>query len=148
VHADNSDLGETLKAVAGVSGMSIRGDIAASRVYGVYGPGSPRQVITDLLAGSGYNFILVGLTPEGVPRELLLSPEMTKSPPGTNAGQGSESATLHSADADARTPGQLGPGAIAHVPPPPPEDPEVRAQQNMRRLQQMRDSMQRQNLPK
>jgi len=148
IEAENSDLEEILKAVAGLSGMAIDGEIKSSRVYGVYGPGSPRSVLTDLLAGSGYNFMMVGVTDEGVPRELLLSTEKGKSPPGSAAPASTVAANLREVpDTGEREEEQLGPGAIAHVPPPPPQDPQERVQQNLQRLKQMREHMKQQNVP-
>jgi len=46
---------------------------AGQRVFGKYGPGAPRAVLSDLLAGSGYNIVMLGITPTGTPRELSLS---------------------------------------------------------------------------
>ena len=148
IEAENSDLEEILKAVAGLSGMAIDGEIKSSRVYGVYGPGSPRGVLTDLLAGSGYNFMMVGVTDEGVPRELLLSTEKGKSPPSSPAPASAVAANIREVpDAGEREEEQLGPGVIAHVPPPPSQDPEERVQQNLQRLKQMREHMKEQNVP-
>jgi hypothetical protein len=44
-----------------------------SRVFGVYGPGSPRDVISELLDGAGYNFLMVGSSDAGMPREIVLT---------------------------------------------------------------------------
>jgi len=148
IEADNSDLGEILKAVAGLSGMAIDGEIISSRVYGIYGPGSPRGVLTDLLAGSGYNFMMVGVSDEGVPRELLLSAEKGKSAPASSSPASAVAANVREApDTEGRDEEQLGPGAIAHVPPPPPQDTQERVQQNLQRLKQMRERMKEQNVP-
>ena len=50
---------------------------AAQRIFGQYGPGTPREVLSNLLTGSGYNVLMAGLTPAGTPRELALSPRTT-----------------------------------------------------------------------
>lgn len=73
IDADNSDLRQILTAVAGKSGMTITGLDTTSRVFGVYGPGAPRDVLTNLLSGSGYNFIMTGNNASGFPGEIVLS---------------------------------------------------------------------------
>jgi hypothetical protein len=78
VEASNSDLPQILNQVATMSGITIRGIDGkgingGARVFGVYGPGQPRVVLAALLSGSGYNFIMVGGSGDGAPRELLLT---------------------------------------------------------------------------
>lgn len=75
VAADNSNLSEILKEVAHQSGMTIDGLHEESRVFGIYGPASPRAVLAELLADTGYNFVMVGATPSGAPRQLDLTPQ-------------------------------------------------------------------------
>ncbi len=134
VHAEDADLREILKQVAGASGMVIDGSVQSSRVYGDYGPGDPLNVLTDLLAGSGYNFLMVGARDDGAPRELLLTQKSGEPlPPPTPQAQQAQQ-TVEGVQQE-----QLGPGAIPNVPPPPSEDPQVRMQQNTQRLQQMHD---------
>ena len=70
VEANNSDLSQILKKVADDSGMVIEGSIKSIRVYGVYGPLNPFDVLTTLLTGSGYNFTMFGVTHQGAPREF------------------------------------------------------------------------------
>jgi len=78
VDAQNSDLTQILQEVARITGMSISGLQGGPRVFGAYGPGDPRTVLTGLLTASGYNFMLLG--GNDLPRELLLTRE-TKAPP-------------------------------------------------------------------
>ncbi|HEY5029680.1 MAG TPA: hypothetical protein VIK39_14815, partial [Candidatus Angelobacter sp.] len=75
IEANNSDLGQILQNLASISGMTINGLNKGPRVFGVYGPGNSREVLRDLLVGSGYNFIMVGDGAQGAPRELLLTPQ-------------------------------------------------------------------------
>lgn len=88
VQADNSDLSQILREVASVSGMTVNGITKSARIFGVYGPGNPRDVLTALLDGSGYNFVMIGATNDGAPRELLLT---SKSSPGPSLTPGSPS---------------------------------------------------------
>jgi hypothetical protein len=78
VDAQNSDLSQILQDIARVTGLSVSGLNGGPRVFGTYGPADPRTVLTGLLAGSGYNFLLIG--GDNAPRALVLTPE-TKAPP-------------------------------------------------------------------
>jgi hypothetical protein len=137
VEAGNSDLNQILKNVADLSGMSIDGSIKSARVYGTYGPGSPIEVLTSLLVGSGYNFMMVGLTPEGVPRKLLLTVQdgastTSPTPAPTRATPDRREDTEVGEE-------HLGPGVVEHTPPTPSQNPEERMQKNLKRLEQMRN---------
>jgi hypothetical protein len=140
IDTDNSDLSEILRDVARVSGMTVDGNVKSIRIFGVYGPGIPGDVLTDLLAGSGYNFMMVGKLGDGAPRELLLS-EKSGGPPSA----GARPRAVSSDDDDSNAPDdEPGPGAVMNAPPPPSQDPQERMQQNMQRLQQQREQMQQQ----
>jgi hypothetical protein len=140
VEADNSDLSQILQDVAKVSGMTVEGSIKNARVFGNYGPRNPSDVIRELLTGSGYNFIMLGVTNEGTPRQLLLSLKSGDSLGVTVPPQNPTAVTQsEGSDANPDTQEKLGPGAIINVPPAPPEDPEERTRQNLQRLEQMRD---------
>jgi hypothetical protein len=73
VNADNSSLTEILHQLAATSGMSIDGLDKDTRVFGAYGPGNPRDILSLLLDGAGYNVMMVGSTDAGAPRELILT---------------------------------------------------------------------------
>lgn len=85
VEANNSDLTQILDQVATMSGISIKGMSGGPRVFGVYGPGNAREVLTALLNGSGYNFIMVGGNGVGPPRELILTPRAVHASPAPKA---------------------------------------------------------------
>jgi hypothetical protein len=53
--------------------QSGSGDQKGERIYGNYGPASERDVLTQLLDGSGYNVLMIGNQGEGTPRELVLT---------------------------------------------------------------------------
>jgi hypothetical protein len=147
VHAENSDLGTILGDVAQLSGMRIEGLDASAHVFGVYGPGNPRQVITELLDGVGYNFMLVGGTEDGAPQELLVTARAGAEP--SNAAAPSVAAQTESSEDTDQQQQPLGPGAILHVPPSvvqqaDPSQTQQRVQQNLQRLQKMRQQMQQQ----
>jgi hypothetical protein len=73
VKADNSSLSQILRQVSSQTGMQLDGMSGDERVFGSFGPGAPREVLTALLDGTGYNMMMVGNLPNGAPRELLLS---------------------------------------------------------------------------
>ena len=73
VTANNSSLSEILKDLASSSGMTVDGLDKDLRVFGVYGPGNPRDILTSLLDGGGYNFVMVGATSAGTPRAIVLT---------------------------------------------------------------------------
>jgi hypothetical protein len=76
VESSNSSLPQILHDVAGLTGISIKGLSGGPHVFGVYGPADVRQVLTALLTGSGYNFIMVGGDPASSPEQLLLTPQV------------------------------------------------------------------------
>jgi hypothetical protein len=73
VKADNSSLSQILHQVSSATGMRLDGLGGDERVFGSFGPGAPREVLTALLNGTSYNVVMVGDLPSGAPRELLLS---------------------------------------------------------------------------
>lgn len=136
VSADNSDLREILMSIAGKAGMKISGLDTTSRVFGTYGPGQPRDVLTDLLSGSGYNFMMMGQTASGAPLELLLTAQtggpFTPSPQPDNSAGPPPWEQLRS------------PGAVMHVPPDEFRNmtPQERVQQHIEQLRHMREPFQ------
>lgn len=92
VDAHNSSLSEILKEVGTSSGMTVDGFGKDSRVFGVYGPGPPRDVLSSLLDGAGYNFLMVGATQAGAPREIVLTARSNApiSAPGPGSSQPDE----------------------------------------------------------
>lgn len=73
IRADNSSLSQILNKLASSSGMTVDGFQKDQRVFGLYGPGNPRDILSSLLQDAGYNFLLVGTTGEGTPREVVLT---------------------------------------------------------------------------
>jgi len=74
INAPNSTLGDILRAVRKQTGATV--DMPGNsleRVVGKFGPGSPRDVMTSLLNGSHFNYMLVGSpsNPSGLDRVIL-----------------------------------------------------------------------------
>jgi hypothetical protein len=142
VSAHDSDLSQILTEVAQTGGMTIDGAIQSVKVFGRYGPGNSRDVLTDLLRGLGYNFIMVGETSQGAPRELLLTPRTgSATPPSSPELTNSQPQRLNS-DGTVVDENHPGPGAVVDVPPPPSDDSQERSQQHLQRLERMHEPQQ------
>lgn len=89
VVANNSTLADVLNAVQNKLGAQIEGVTPndGDRVFGQFGPASPRAVCSKLLTGSAYDFILMGASenPDSIQRIILTgrSTEMANSSPAT-----------------------------------------------------------------
>lgn len=149
VDAKNSDLSAILQDLSQKSGMSVDGLSRNTRVFGVYGPGSPRDVLSTLLTGAGYNFVMVGGESGTVPRELVLTAQngnplpanpVRPAQPQPAASQDEEPG----AEENGRQP--LGPGAIAHPSPQDTDqtDPQTRMQRHLDTLRHMQETIQQQ----
>lgn len=73
IDARNSSLQDILKEISARIGTKIEGIGKDERVFGVYGPGQPRDVLSQLLEGTGYNVLMVGDKEQGVPQQIVLS---------------------------------------------------------------------------
>jgi hypothetical protein len=109
------------------------------RVFGTYGPGQARDVLSQLLQGSGYNVIMVGDQGQGAPRRIVLS---IRPAPGEQPAAANNPAS-NDEDIEAEEPQpQLPAGAIhAGLQPRSPVPANVQEQQ---RLQQIRDQQMQQ----
>lgn len=77
INAANSSLQQILQDVATMTGATLEGPEADQRVFGVYGPGKARDVLSQLLQGTSYNVIMIGDQGAGTPREIVLSARST-----------------------------------------------------------------------
>ena len=73
INANNSSLQQILKDVATATGATVEGLNGDQRIFGAYGPGKARDVLTELLRGTTYNVLMVGDQGEGTPRQIVLS---------------------------------------------------------------------------
>jgi hypothetical protein len=85
INASNSSLKQILSEVSTDTGSKIEGPVPDQRIYGEYGPGQARDVLSQLLLGSGYNVLLAGDLGKGAPREIVLSPRRAGNPNQANA---------------------------------------------------------------
>jgi len=77
VEATNASLRQILDEVSTTTGAKVEGLQGDERVFGEYGPGPARDVISQILNGSSYNVLMLGDEGQGTPREIILS-ERTK----------------------------------------------------------------------
>ncbi len=101
VKADNSSLRDILRQVASQTGMKLDGLGGDERVFGSFGPGAPREVLTSLLNGTGYNVLMVGDLPNGAPRQLVLMRKSGgASAPDASASAGQPAPQPHTGEDD------------------------------------------------
>ena len=126
--ADNSSLRQILDDVSTATGAKVEGLSNDQRIFGAYGPGKAREVLTLLLDGTGYNILMIGDQGEGTPRQIVLTSRNGSSnsqaaaansaPPVPNAVEEEADPNDEPADADngARRLGRHGndPGAPPH----------------------------------
>jgi hypothetical protein len=149
IEAANSSLQQILKDVGTLTGTRIQGLGADQRIFGTYGPGSARVVLSELLDGSGYNVLMIGEQGEGTPRQVILSSQATgQAPKSVAANQNSQ------ADEDADAQDQAQPQPQPEPPPQPPVRnglapgaPPRTPQQILQEMQQRQQQMQQQANP-
>ncbi len=73
IQASNSSLDQILHEVATDTGAKVEGFGQDQRVFGTYGPGPAREVLSKLLDGSGYNVLMIGGAGDQPPQQILLS---------------------------------------------------------------------------
>jgi hypothetical protein len=96
IEAANSSLRQILQEVTTTTGAKVEGLDTDERVFGTYGPGPAKDVISQLLQGTGYNVLMIGDQGQGTPRQIVLS-----SRHGAAAQPAATAATDSDDDADA-----------------------------------------------
>ena len=109
IEASNSSLDQILHQVAADTGGKLEGLTYDQRIFGNYGPGPAREVLSKLLDGSGYNVLMIGGRDTDTPLEVVLTVSFPASP-HTAANDRNHS---NSEDDDAAKP-------LEPEPPPPP----------------------------
>jgi hypothetical protein len=138
-----------LKDFSTASGAQIEGMGSDERVFGTYGPGQARDVLSQLLQGSGYNLLMIGDQGQGAPRQIVLSIRPSGS---AQPATGNNSAGSNDDDADVEEqpqqppqqqfpPGVFRPGSQRG--PLPPNIQEQQQRQQQMREQQMQQMQQR-----
>lgn len=150
IQAKNSSLADILHQLAKDTGMSIDGLSKDQRIFGIYGPDDPREVLSELLDGAGFNVLMLGSTDSGAPRELQLS---IRNNGPIAAGQPSTVAQQQQDDDQDDTPSPTNYPPAGEIVPRPPIAPPNQAspnggvktpQQLLQELEQMRRQQQQQ----
>jgi hypothetical protein len=145
VVASNSSLAQILKEISVETGARVEGMDADQRVFGTFGPGPARDVLTQLLDGSGYDVLLVGDRGEGTPRRIVLT---ERSGPGAAPRSVANNATPQPSNDDTENdeqPEQAEPEPPQPVPSPNSQQPPMRTpQQIMQEIQERQRQQQQQ----
>ena len=138
ITAANASLQQIMKDVSTTTGTTVEGLGNDVRVYGVYGPGQTRDVLLELLHGSGYNVLMIGDQGQGTPRQIVLSSRHAGAVPVAveEAPAAANDDDTDSDDQPAAPPARPGfnPGGPAHTP-----------RQVMEDMRQRQQQMQQQN---
>jgi hypothetical protein len=89
VVASNSSLDQILKEVSLDTGVKVEGMSQDERIFGTYGPGPARDVLSQLLDGSNYDVLMIGDLGKGTPRQVVLTFRSAGVPGTGNAKPGS-----------------------------------------------------------
>ncbi len=144
VAARNSSLMQTIQAVSAVTRIPVTGLKSDQRLFGDYGPGTPREVLSDLLEGSGYDLLMVGGSDPGVPKGVELSRRSGTSEPPERAAYTPAPNSSYVNPALAQQ--QLAPAPQSPTQPfnrPPGMTPQEFIQQRMQMMQQQNAQQQR-----
>ena len=144
IEAANASLQQILKDVSMDTGAKVEGLASDERVFGAYGPGQARDVISQLLQGSGYNVVMIGDQGHGTPRQILLSARRSGDvQPGANNSQVNASSEDDTDSNDEQPPPpQFQPGNNPRPGFPPGGPPRTPQQQILQEMQQRQQQTQ------
>lgn len=100
IQAANSSLQQILDQVATETGAKVEGLEGDQRIFGTYGPGDARDVLAQLLDGTGYNLLMVGGQESGAPLQVVLSARPTGPAPPVAETTSSDAAENDTAPED------------------------------------------------
>jgi hypothetical protein len=143
VVASNSSLADILQQISVATGIHVEGFSADQRIFGTYGPGPAREVLSELLSGSGYNVLILGGLGSSPPTRLVLSPRPTgPAPPAPPSSQESDYDNSYPADSEPQPP--FNPNSPGFQPSPMVHTPQQIMEEMERRRQQMQQQQQQQ----
>jgi len=146
IDAANSSLQQILKDFSTATGAKVEGLTADQRVFGAYGPGKARDVLSQLLQGSGYDILMVGDQGHGLPRTVVFSVRQngggSQPQPGRTVQQTDDEEEEQPV---AQEPEQ--PVTPAFPPGAPPRSPQQIMQEMQQRQQEMQRRQNQQNQP-
>lgn len=149
--ASNSSLSQILTDVSTETGAKVDGMGSDERVFGDYGPGQARDVLAQLLHGSGYDYLMLGDQGQGTPREIFLTPHQAAgaTPPGGSRPAQEASDEDYVPDQEEQPPPIVRPPVGQPINPQMmPRSPQQRFEEMQQRQEQMRQQqMQQQQQP-
>jgi hypothetical protein len=149
IEAQNSSLKQIMSDVSTATGAKVEGLDTDQRVFGIYGPGRARDVLSQLLQGSGYNVMMIGDQGQGTPRQILLSLRQRGE---THPAAAGNQASAADEDTEAEEPQPQQTPSIPNRPVVPspglaPRTPQQIMQEMQRRQQQMQQRQQQDQQP-
>ncbi len=145
IEATNSSLRAILDSLGKQIGTAVQGLNRDERVFGIYGPGKPQDVLASLLDDSGYNVLISGQGTDGAPREIVLTAQTSGG--GASGIQGGHTQAADENDEDAVDSGQIPPPQPALFAPLPqsaqPQPGTSPSQQQVKTPQQLLEELQR-----
>ena len=130
VIADNSSLAEIVTGIERAIGAHLEGNQPdAERVFGQFGPGSPREVLNSLLSGSRYDFILTGAIDDPGGVQTIILSQHGGSPAGSSIA-GNQPATRPNIPENADEDNDEGVAIQQTIPEPPQQTPNVPSEQS------------------
>lgn len=146
IQASNSSLDQILNDVSLKTGAKVEGEGEDERIFGTYGPGPARDVLNELLDGSGYNILMVGDQGAGTPRRIVLSGRPAKlAQPAGNAhpvASNDDNDAENDQDSEPNPPEQTPPPEGGAAPGMPMRTPQQILEERQQRLQQMQQQQQ------
>jgi hypothetical protein len=137
IDAANSSLQQILRDLATATGAKVDGLTTDQRVFGAYGPGQARDVLSQLLQGSGYNVIMIGDQGQGMPRQILLSPrQAATNQPGARPTPNPSNDDENDVEDQPANPEPIAPARPNFPPGAPPRSPQQIMQEMQQRQQQ------------
>lgn len=142
--ASNSSLIQILQQVSTATGVSVVGLSGDKRIFGTYGPGPAREVLAQLLTGTGYNVLILGGTDSAPPTRIILSQRPTGPAPPPPPSQESNYDNGYPADATPQPP--IDSNSPGFQPSPPVRTPQqIMEEMQRRRLMQLQQQQQQGN---
>jgi len=138
IDAANSSLQQILHDVSTATGTTVEGMSGDIRIFGDYGPGQARDVLSQLLQGAGYNVIMIGEQGKGAPRQILLTVRKAGGDAGANRNNGNNNGDDDAADNSAEDDQPIQPPVRPGFPGGGPRTPQQMLQEREQRLQQIR----------
>ena len=142
IMASNSSLDQILSEISLKIGAKVEGAGEDERVFGNYGPGPARDVLNELLEGTGYNILMIGDQGEGTPRRIVLSgrPAKAAQPSGFRPPANNDNDSENDQEPEPNPGVQMPPPENSGAPPVPVRTPQQMMEERQRQMQQQQQN--------